>query len=357
VLTGEILRALLLVFLGTGALAILALLWPPISGYLQALLALILLAVPSYVLRGTGTHVDDLGVDLGPWPRTLMWSALTMAVVFPLFTLGHQLVQTALRDGTSAWSTRALWRWDEDIRDIPPAPCAADRARTAVWATDDELWVVAPPGRAVTVTLTTDRAAPPAAPRLAQCGADGLVRAAAPARLGPDRSARTPLGGGLRFSLDAVDTFELSLSADGAPLPEDTIALGAWERSPDADGRATGSRSLWWLPIFLCVHLGLVALPEEWFFRGYLQARLDQRLGTPWRLFGAQLGWGFILASLAFAVLHPILIPGAHRLLVFFPGLLFGWLRARTGTIGASVVVHAASNLLLAVISRMVLFH
>lgn len=355
--TGEILRSLALVYVGTGALALLALLWPPISGYLQALLAALLLVVPGLVLRGGATRIDDLGVDLGPWRHTLAWSALAMAVVFPLFTAGHQLVQTVVRGGTSAWSTAALWRWDEDVRDIPPHPCASDRTRTSVWATDDELWVIAPPGRAVSVTLSGAGASGDLAPaRLAQCGESGLPRASAAARPGPDRAVRTPLGGGLRFSLDGIDRFELSLAIDGAPVSQDALALGAWERSADADGRVAGSRSLWWIPIFLCVHLGLVALPEEWFFRGYLQARLDQRLGTPWRLMGARLGWGFILASAAFAVLHPILIPGAHRLLVFFPGLLFGWLRARTGNIGAAVVVHAASNLLLAIISRMVLF-
>lgn len=356
--TGEILRSLALVYAGTGVLALFAFVWPPISGYLQALLAALLLVVPGLVLRGSGTQIDDLGVDLGPWRQTLAWSALAMAVVFPLFTVGHQLIQTAARGGTSAWSTAALWRWDEDVRDIPPRPCAGERTRTAVWATDDELWVIAPPGRAVSASLSgaSSSATAAAPPRLAQCGESGLPRAAALARPGPDRAVRTPRGGGLRFSLDGIDRFELSLTMDGAPVPEDALALGAWERSADAAGQVNGTRSLWWIPIFLCVHLGLVALPEEWFFRGYLQARLDQRFGTPWRLAGAQLGWGFILASLAFAVLHPILIPGAYRLLVFFPGLLFGWLRARTGNIGASVVVHASSNLLLAIISRMVLF-
>jgi membrane protease YdiL (CAAX protease family) len=109
---------------------------------------------------------------------------------------------------------------------------------------------------------------------------------------------------------------------------------------------------LWILP-FLIVHLGIVALPEEWFFRGYLQTRLDTRLGTPWRILGADLGWGFILSALFFALLHPILLPGAFRLLVFFPALLFGYLRARSGNIGAAVVIHATSNLLLTLLVSM----
>ncbi|MCB9727539.1 MAG: CPBP family intramembrane metalloprotease [Deltaproteobacteria bacterium] len=353
---GEIIRALVLLYAGTGALGVAAMAWPPLAAWLQALLAALLLTVPSVVLRGSPTRIDDLGTDLGPWPRTLAWSALAMTVVFPLFTLGHQLLQTQVMGGTSAWSTRALWRWDEDLRDLPPDPCGADRRRVSVWATDDELWVIAPPGESVTLHLEGEAGAPPPAARLARCDPDGAARASAPARLGPDGTLRTPRGGGLRVSLSGRDTLQLRLGQEGTPVPAEHIATGAWQRTPDADGRVDASRSIWWIPIFLCVHLGLVALPEEWFFRGYLQTRLDQRLGTPWTLLGARLGWGFVLASLAFAVLHPILIPGAYRLLVFFPGLLFGWLRARTGTIGAAVVVHAASNLLLAIISRMVLF-
>ena len=34
------------------------------------------------------------------------------------------------------------------------------------------------------------------------------------------------------------------------------------------------------------------------------------------------------------------------RLATFFPGLLFGWLRARTGGVAAPAVAHALSNLL-----------
>ena len=38
------------------------------------------------------------------------------------------------------------------------------------------------------------------------------------------------------------------------------------------------------------------------------------------------------------------------RLATFFPGLLFGWLRARTGNVVAPAVAHALSNLLLVVL-------
>jgi membrane protease YdiL (CAAX protease family) len=93
----------------------------------------------------------------------------------------------------------------------------------------------------------------------------------------------------------------------------------------------------------------IIALPEEFFFRGYLQTELDRALGRPYRLFGARFGAGLVVAAVLFALCHTP-FGGPARLSVFFPGLLYGWLRARTGTILVPVLYHAVSNLLLAVI-------
>lgn len=95
-----------------------------------------------------------------------------------------------------------------------------------------------------------------------------------------------------------------------------------------------------------------VALPEEFFFRGYAQGRLDQAFTGRVRIAGASLGWGFVLANALFALAHPLLadprVPGNWtRLETFVPGLLFGWMRARSGSLVASVLMHAASNLML----------
>ncbi len=89
----------------------------------------------------------------------------------------------------------------------------------------------------------------------------------------------------------------------------------------------------------------VVALPEEAFFRGYLQSELDGRWQPKWKLLGAKIGPGLLVASLLFALVHLVTTPHPARLAVFFPALLFGWLRARTGGIGASIALHALSNL------------
>jgi hypothetical protein len=89
----------------------------------------------------------------------------------------------------------------------------------------------------------------------------------------------------------------------------------------------------------------VIALPEEAFYRGYLQRALDDRWAPRLKLFGAELGWGVLVSSLFFAAGHLLTQPQPGRLAVFFPALAFGWLRARTGGIGASLSLHALSNL------------
>jgi membrane protease YdiL (CAAX protease family) len=96
------------------------------------------------------------------------------------------------------------------------------------------------------------------------------------------------------------------------------------------------------------VQLLVVALPEELFYRGWMQtawARTEPVRAA--RVLGARLGAGFLATQALFALGH-LVVPQPWRLATFFPGLLFGWLRERTGDIAAPVLVHALSNLFLA---------
>jgi membrane protease YdiL (CAAX protease family) len=88
-----------------------------------------------------------------------------------------------------------------------------------------------------------------------------------------------------------------------------------------------------------------IALPEEAFYRGYLQSALDDVWVRRLKVFGAEIGPSLLVTSALFALGHLATEFHPNRLGVFFPSLLFGWLRARTGGIGASVVFHALCNL------------
>jgi membrane protease YdiL (CAAX protease family) len=106
------------------------------------------------------------------------------------------------------------------------------------------------------------------------------------------------------------------------------------------------------LALAAALQLLVVALPEELFYRGWLQtawARLAPERGVT--VLGARLGHGFFATQALFAAGH--LVSGQPwRLATFFPGLFFGWLRARTGSVVAPIVAHALSNLLLLTLER-----
>ncbi len=98
------------------------------------------------------------------------------------------------------------------------------------------------------------------------------------------------------------------------------------------------------------LQLLVVALPEELFYRGYVQGSLRRLLpGRPVRVLGAELGPGFLLTQLLFALGHLATFQ-VFRLGTFFPGLVFGWLRERTGGVAAPILFHALSNLFLKVL-------
>jgi membrane protease YdiL (CAAX protease family) len=102
------------------------------------------------------------------------------------------------------------------------------------------------------------------------------------------------------------------------------------------------------LALLAVVQVLVVALPEEMFYRGWIQtawARSAPERGVT--VLGARLGAGFLGTQLLFAAGHLVVLQ-PWRLGTFFPGLLFGWLRERTGDVAAPVVLHALSNLFIA---------
>lgn len=113
----------------------------------------------------------------------------------------------------------------------------------------------------------------------------------------------------------------------------------AWSVVPDVLASAPGQ-------------LVLVALPEEAFYRGYLQTRLDDAFPRRVRVLGAELGASLLVTSAIFALGHLATIRHPARLAVFFPSLAFGFLRARTRGIGAGVAYHAACNLFADALAR-----
>jgi len=81
-------------------------------------------------------------------------------------------------------------------------------------------------------------------------------------------------------------------------------------------------------------HLLLVALPEEVFFRGYLYDAFEEAGREP-----------VLPVALLFAIGHFVISPVPFRLLTFFPALLLGWGRKRSGNVYVPTAVHFLYNL------------
>ncbi len=99
----------------------------------------------------------------------------------------------------------------------------------------------------------------------------------------------------------------------------------------------------------------VVALPEELFYRGFIQTRLREVWPQGRVLWGARLGKAFWVTQILFALGH-LTEPYFWRLAVFFPSLIFGWMREKSGTILPSTIFHALSNLTILVL-EMSYFH
>ncbi|GAB4230952.1 MAG: hypothetical protein OHK0028_05660 [Deltaproteobacteria bacterium] len=78
----------------------------------------------------------------------------------------------------------------------------------------------------------------------------------------------------------------------------------------------------------------LVALPEEVFFRGYLYDAFEEA--------GRE---AVLPAALLFAAGHVVIAPSPFRALTFFPGVLLGWGRKRSGNVYVPAAVHFLFNL------------
>ncbi|MES2642545.1 MAG: CPBP family intramembrane glutamic endopeptidase [Myxococcota bacterium] len=91
-------------------------------------------------------------------------------------------------------------------------------------------------------------------------------------------------------------------------------------------------------------HLFFVAIPEEFFYRGYFQTRLNEVFPRKFLVFGVPIGWGLVIASLFFAFGHSLVTIRWWHFATFFPGLLFGWLREKTGQPLAGALLHAWAN-------------
>lgn len=124
-------------------------------------------------------------------------------------------------------------------------------------------------------------------------------------------------------------------------VPAVFFILGA-RKKLDAEGWA-----------FLLIMPGLA---EELVFRGVYQPLLNRVFGKPWRLAGAECGWGLIITAILFAgsnglvavdsQLNPRIVLHAAIAPVML-SLVSGWVRERTDSVWPCVFGHNLSNVVI----------
>jgi len=96
----------------------------------------------------------------------------------------------------------------------------------------------------------------------------------------------------------------------------------------------------WFLHQFL-----YVAVAEEVFFRGYIQANVMRLLLRRQERSLVTLRWaGIVISATCFALAHLVVQGQVISLLTFLPGLLLAWLLVRTRSLLAPILFHGVAN-------------
>lgn len=93
------------------------------------------------------------------------------------------------------------------------------------------------------------------------------------------------------------------------------------------------------------IQIFIVALPEEIFYRGFLQSALLKSWPNKRSYFGIPLGRSIIITNIFFALGHLAPSFNPARLLTFFPGLIFSYLIYKNKSLISPVLFHALCNL------------
>ncbi len=97
-----------------------------------------------------------------------------------------------------------------------------------------------------------------------------------------------------------------------------------------------------------------VAYAEEFFYRGWMQTRLQQAFPeTRQRFLTVPLGAPFWITATLFTLGHSLVMFQWWQPFIFFPALFFGWLRGRTGNILAGTLFHALANVVMIVLDTL----
>lgn len=305
---------------------------PWFQGYALPLCAALFLYLPLELLQRQGADLARFGLRKRLFSRDVKAFLLVACLVFPPYLVGYHFWQTDWNKRELSVSEMHLARWPMALEDKAAPLNAGEVGLSCNRETLILHWRLLPEQKLTARFWGDGQWTPLSGQRFLQQDGQALEIS------GQD-------AGGVRLR-QSGDRLKLDLMLDGEPLSADRLRLGSAREAADRVPY-TADRSLWWLLNAILVQLLLVAFPEELFYRGYLQTRLEELVGRKRKICGLELNIAsLLLTSALFALGHIATIPNPARLAVFFPSLLFGVMRCATGGLFASTFFHASCNLL-----------
>ena len=344
----------------TLAVGWLGVLWSPLASVSALFVAMGFMLLPTELLYRRGELPQNLGIggrsdkveeSSFTRARRSFWQAGKMSLfVLPIYCLGIHIWHT-YQGNHATWKPRVFSRWTEDVRGMSSTTLSdgmisfesrADYLKLS-WRLyahehhskfqirlNDGSYQVLNRSRTARVTLQEKSQEP----RDFDAGAVLEV------------SGRQHGWISLKTTASSM---RISASIDGESISESRLIGGEFgsRLSLNSDQDIEIDRDMTWLWSILLIQLFLVGLPEEIFYRGYIQTRLDGLIGRD-RIF-----WGVpfnimsaLICSVLFALAHLVTIPNPARLAVFFPSLLFGWMRRAYHDTLPPAIFHAICNVI-----------
>jgi membrane protease YdiL (CAAX protease family) len=338
--------------LGIRALNQLGGLHPLLLENVQALAALMFIGLPLWILRRRRIDAHAFGIRFDGLRTQTKKAAIVALVVFPVFLIGNHLVEMEFRGRTLALDDHVVWRWPLNLQNRP-SPVMEDEDFT-LYAERGVLTVLwSSPGRDAERQITLEFDGPIESTRVVQPRGDRVLegaRCATPITKPSPNILQVHSGCGAGVRVHVGEARHVSLELDPHRDSPKDVRIGAFRLLTD---ETDFDRTIWWIFELLLIHIIMVGIPEEVFYRGYVQTRLQALFPPRWRLFGVEIGTAVLMTSVLFALGHFLIEFNPWRLMVFFPSLLFGWVRNWTGVIGAAAIVHGLSNVLQQVVLGM----
>jgi len=330
---------------------------PYVAELLYAIVAFVFIKAAQRMMDKKELSSESCGITWKRFGNGLLWGIGATLVTLPLFIAGFVLWETQVLERKFEFNTENYWHWPISIEGEPKGW----GQETGVWVWSDKQTLNVgirnhgQPNNRVTLSSTT-----PFLPSFR----GGLVMTPTDSSLDATQAQNSwsfvPASRG-RGVVRITRTHDIQVQIQPIVETNPTWQLFEGRNQKEVkDANLKLNRGLWWIALWVATQFLLIAYPEEYFYRGWMQSRLQLAFENrakehgrePFSLFGFTPA--ILVTSFLFGIGHLLVPIGGvwmvQRMSVFFPSLIFGWLRHRTGSITAPVFYHACCNLMVLLI-------